>query len=360
MVDWHALTTHYEDPQDIQKNVWDMVIDWLAVGINPNQATLLIQSKVPEIAELHLLLSMVAPIGWLERVPTYKEQKEKLKERDLSTYGFLGYPVLQTADVLVFNADLVPVGEDQVPHIEMSRELARRFNHIFGSEPGFKEKAEAAVRKLGGKNAKLYAELRRKYTEQGDDAALDQARAMLMNNQNITKGDRERLLGYLAGSGRTVLHEPQVLLTETPKVIGLDGQKMSKSYGNTIALREEPEAIEKKMRVMPTDPARVRRTDPGNPEKCPVWDFHKMYSDDETRQWVWEGCTSAGIGCIDCKMSVVKKVQDSLEPVRERAKEYESNPDLVRSIMSDGSETARAVAKETLEEVRQAIGINYR
>lgn len=360
VVDWHALTTHYEDPQDIQKNVWDMVIDWLAVGINPNQATLLIQSKVPEIAELHLLLSMVAPIGWLERVPTYKEQKEKLKERDLSTYGFLGYPVLQTADVLVFNADLVPVGEDQVPHIEMSRELARRFNHIFGSEPGFKEKAEAAVRKLGGKNAKLYAELRRKYTEQGDDAALDQARAMLMNNQNITKGDRERLLGYLAGSGRTVLHEPQVLLTETPKVIGLDGQKMSKSYGNTIALREEPEAIEKKMRVMPTDPARVRRTDPGNPEKCPVWDFHKMYSDDETRQWVWEGCTSAGIGCIDCKMSVVKKVQDSLEPVRERAKEYESNPDLVRSIMSDGSETARAVAKETLEEVRQAIGINYR
>lgn len=360
VADWHALTTHYEDPQDIQKNVWDMVIDWLAVGINPNQATLLIQSKVPEIAELNLLLSMVAPVGWLERVPTYKEQKEKLKDRDLSTYGFLGYPVLQTADILVFNADLVPVGEDQVPHIEMSRELARRFNHVFGSEPGFKEKAEGAIRKLGAQNGKLYVELRRRYTEQGDDEAREQARNMLLNNQNITKGDRERLLGYLAGSGRTVLHEPQVLLTETPKVVGLDGQKMSKSYGNTIALREEPEVIEKKMRTMPTDPARVRRTDPGNPEKCPVWDFHKVYSDDETKKWVWEGCTTAGIGCIECKMSVVKRVQDSLAPVRERAKEYESNPDLVRSIMSDGSEAARAVAKETLEEVRQAIGINYR
>ena len=360
VVDWHALTTHYEDPTDIQKNVWDMVIDWLAVGVNPNQATLLIQSKVPEIAELHLLMSMVTPLGWLERVPTYKEQKEKLKDRDLSTYGFLGYPLLMSADILVFNADLVPVGEDQIPHIEMSRELARRFNHVFGSEPGFKEKAEAAIRKLGAKNGKLYAELRRQYTEQGDDGALEKARAMLIENQNITKGDRERLLGYLAGSGRTVLHEPQVLLTETPKVTGLDGQKMSKSYGNTIALREEPEVIEKKMRTMPTDPARVRRNDPGNPEKCPVWDFHKMYSDEDTRQWVWEGCTTAGIGCIDCKMSVVKRVQSELEPIRERARQYEENPDLVRSIMSDGSEAARNVARETMEEVRQAIGINYR
>lgn len=360
VVDWHALTTHYEDPQDIQKSVWDMVIDWLAVGINPNQATLLIQSKVPEIAELHLLMSMVTPLGWLERVPTYKEQKEKLKERDLSTYGFLGYPLLQTADIVVFNADLVPVGEDQVPHIELARELARRFNHVFGSEPGFKEKAEAAVKKLGSRNGKLYAELRRRYTEQGDDAALEQARAMLNENQNITKGDRERLLGYLAGSARTVLHEPQSLLTETPKVIGLDGQKMSKSYGNTIALREDPEVIEKKMRTMPTDPARVRRTDPGNPEKCPVWDFHKMYSDEDAKKWVWEGCTTAGIGCIECKMCVVERVQAELEPIRERAKEYEENPDIVRSIMIDGSENARAVAKETMEEVRQAIGINYR
>lgn len=360
VADWHALTTHYEDPQDIQKNAWDMVIDWLAVGVNPSQATLLIQSKVPEIAELHLLLSMVVPVGWLERVPTYKEQKEKLKDRDLSTYGFLGYPLLQASDILVFNADRVPVGEDQVPHIEMARELARRFNHVFGREPGFKEKAEAAIRNLGGRNAKLYSELRRQYTEKGDEDALEKARAMLAENQNLTKGDRERLLGYLAGTGRTVLHEPQVLLTETPKVTGLDGQKMSKSYGNTIALREEPDVVEKKMRTMPTDPARVRRTDTGNPEKCPVWDFHKMYSDDETKKWVWEGCTTAGIGCIDCKMSVIRRVQAELEPIRERAKEYEANPDLVRSIMSDGSDAARAVAKETLEEVRQAAGVSYR
>ncbi|HEX6929356.1 MAG TPA: tryptophan--tRNA ligase [Gammaproteobacteria bacterium] len=360
VADWHALTTHYEDPQDIQKNAWDMVIDWLAVGVNPSQATLLIQSKVPEIAELHLLLSMVVPVGWLERVPTYKEQKEKLKDRDLSTYGFLGYPLLQASDILVFNADRVPVGEDQVPHIEMARELARRFNHVFGREPSFKEKAEAAIRNLGGRNAKLYSELRRQYTEKGDEDALEKARAMLAENQNLTKGDRERLLGYLAGTGRTVLHEPQVLLTETPKVTGLDGQKMSKSYGNTIALREEPDVVEKKMRTMPTDPARVRRTDTGNPEKCPVWDFHKMYSDDETKKWVWEGCTTAGIGCIDCKMSVIRRVQAELEPIRERAKEYEANPDLVRSIMSDGSDAARAVAKETLEEVRQAAGVSYR
>jgi len=360
VADWHALTTHYEDPQDIQKNVWDMVIDWLAVGIDPGKAVLSIQSRVPEIAELHLLMSMVTPLGWLERVPTYKEQKEKLKDRDLSTYGFLGYPLLMTADILVVNADLVPVGEDQLPHLEISRELARRFNHLFGNEPGFKERAEAAAKKLGAKQAKLYNELRRQYTEQGDESALERVRVLVTESRNLTKGDQERLLGHLAGTGRTILHEPQALLTETPKVTGLDGQKMSKSYGNTISLREAPESVEKKMRTMPTDPARVRRSDPGNPEKCPVWDFHKMYSDEDTRKWVWEGCTTAGIGCIDCKMSVIRKVQEELAPIRERAAEYEANPERVRAIMVEGSEAARSVAKETLEEVRQAIGINYR
>jgi tryptophanyl-tRNA synthetase len=360
VVDWHALTTHYEDPQDIQKNVFEMVIDWLAVGINPAQANIAVQSKVPEIAELHLLLSMVTPLGWLERVPTYKEQKEKLKERDLNTYGFLGYPLLQAADILVYNADLVPVGEDQVPHIEMAREIARRFNYVFGREDDFETKAESAVRKLGGKNGKLYRELRRQYTQEGNEEALAKARALLSENQNVTKGDRERLLGYLAGIGRTILNEPQPLLTETPKVIGLDGQKMSKSYGNTIALREEPESVEQKMRTMPTDPARVRRNDPGNPEKCPVWEFHKVYSDEETRKWVWEGCTTAGIGCIECKQCVISKVNEELEPIRERAKKFEEDPDLVRAIITDGSEAARDMARETMEEVRQAVGINYR
>lgn len=360
VVDWHALTTHYEDPQDIQKNVFEMVIDWLAVGINPAQANIAVQSKVPEIAELHLLLSMVTPLGWLERVPTYKEQKEKLKERDLNTYGFLGYPLLQAADILVYNADLVPVGEDQVPHIEMAREIARRFNYVFGREDDFEAKAESAVRKLGGKNGKLYRELRRQYTQEGNDEALAKARAMLTENQNITKGDRERLLGYLAGIGRTILNEPDVLLTDTPKVTGLDGQKMSKSYGNTIALREDPESVEQKMRTMPTDPARVRRNDPGNPEKCPVWEFHKVYSDEETRKWVWEGCTTAGIGCIECKQCVISKVNEELEPIRERAKKFEDDPDLVRAIITDGSEAARDMARETMEEVRQAVGINYR
>ncbi|MDX1453822.1 MAG: tryptophan--tRNA ligase [Gammaproteobacteria bacterium] len=360
VVDWHALTTHYEDPQDIEKNTYEMVIDWLAVGISPSQANIAIQSKVPEIAELHLLLSMVTPLGWLERVPTYKEQKENLTERDLNTYGFLGYPLLQAADILVYNADLVPVGEDQVPHIEMAREIARRFNYVFGREPDFEAKAEAAVKKLGGKNAKVYREMRRQYTEEGNDEALLKARALLSENQNITKGDRERLLGYLAGIGRTILHEPGVLLTDTPKVIGLDGRKMSKSYGNAIALREDPESVEKKMRTMPTDPARVRRTDPGDPEKCPVWEFHKVYSDEDTRNWVKEGCTSAGIGCIDCKMRVIDKVNEELEPIRQRAAEFEQDRDLLRSIVTEGSESARDMARETLEEVRNAIGISYR
>ncbi|MCG8435621.1 MAG: tryptophan--tRNA ligase, partial [Gammaproteobacteria bacterium] len=262
VVDVHALTTHYEDPREIGQNVWDMVIDWLAVGINPNLATFAIQSKVPEHAELHLLLSMVTPLGWLERVPTYKEQREKLKDKDLSTYGFLGYPVLQAADILVYKADYVPVGEDQVPHVEMSREIARRFNHIYGREPEFEIKVEAAIKKLGGKNARLYKELLRQYQEKGDEAALDKAQAMLAGNQNITKGDRERLSGYLEGSGRTILIEPEVLLTQVSKMPGIDGQKMSKSYNNTIALREDPKSVEQKIRTMPTDPARMRRTDP--------------------------------------------------------------------------------------------------
>lgn len=360
VADWHALTTHYEDPAIIAESVWDMVIDWLAADINPGAAKLFIQSRVPEHAELHLLLSMITPLGWLERVPSYKDQQERLREKDLATYGFLGYPLLQSADILIYKAGQVPVGEDQVAHVELTREVARRFNHMYGRERGFEEKAAAAVKKLGAKNAKLYDELRKRYQEQGDHAALDTARALIDARQNITLGDRERLFGFLEGGGRIILPEPHALLTPTPKMPGLDGQKMSKSYNNTIALREDPKSIEARMRAMPTDPARVRRTDPGEPEKCPVWALHQVYSSDEVKGWVQQGCRSAGIGCLDCKKPLIESVQTELAPIRERAEQFVKNPALVRSIIAEGCEAARDVARDTLDEVRQAMGLVYR
>jgi tryptophanyl-tRNA synthetase len=359
VADWHALTTHYEAPYDIEQSVWDMVIDWLAAGINPSSATMFVQSHVPEHAELHLLLSMMTPLGWLERVPSYKDQQEKLKERDLATYGFLGYPLLQSADILVYRAGLVPVGADQVAHVELTREVARRFNHLYGKDPGFEEQAEAAIVKMGKKSAKLYRNLQKRFQEQGDDEALETARALIRDQQNITISDRERLFGYIEGGGKVVLPEPQALLTKASKMPGLDGQKMSKSYGNTIALREEPEIVEQKIRTMQTDPQRVRLSDPGDPDKCPVWKLHEVYSDDSTKEWVQTGCKSAGIGCLDCKKPVIEAVLAEQKPIRERAKQYEENPDLVKSIIVEGRERARDAAKDTLEEVRQVMGLSF-
>ena len=359
VADWHALTTHYEEPTIMAQSVWDMVVDWLAAGVDPGSAKLFIQSRVPEHAELHTLLSMITPLGWLERVPTYKDQQEKLRERDLATYGFLGYPLLQSADILMYKATSVPVGEDQVSHVELTREVARRFNHLYGREPGFEEKAEKAIGKMGKKNAKLYREHRRRYQEQGDAQALEVGQALLESQQNISLGDRERLFGYLEGSGKIILPEPQALLTKASKMPGLDGQKMSKSYGNTISLREDLDEVEKKLRTMPTDPARVRRNDPGDPEKCPVWQFHEVYSDDSTREWVQEGCKSAGIGCIDCKGPVIEGVRGELKVIHERAKDYEEDPSTIRNIINEGCEGAREIARETMEEVRKAMGLQY-
>jgi tryptophanyl-tRNA synthetase len=359
VADWHALTTHYDDPQTIESHVWDMVIDWLAAGVDPAHATLFIQSRVPAPAELHLLLSMITPLPWLERVPTYKDQQEKLADKDLSTYGFLGYPLLQGADILIYRASQVPVGEDQVPHIEFTREIARRFNYVFGREPGFEQKAEQAVKKLGSRRAKLYRELRAKYLERGDTAALGTARSLLDETQNLTLGDRERLFGFLEGGGKMILVEPQALLTEAPKMPGLDGQKMSKSYNNTIGLREEPDTVAKKIRTMPTDPARVKRSDPGEPEKCPVWDLHLVYSDEERKAWVQKGCRSAGIGCLECKQPVIDAVLAELAPIRERARDFQEDPTLVRNIVADGVERADKLAQETLRDVRQAMGLGY-
>ncbi len=360
VADWHALTTSYEDTQGINASVWEMAVDWLAAGVNPSSAKIFIQSRVPEHAELHLLLSMITPLGWLERVPTYKDQQEKLKEKDLATYGFLGYPLLQSADILIYRAGLVPVGEDQVAHVEITREVARRFNHIYGREPDFEERAEAAAKKMGKKNAKLYHDLRKRYTEQGDHEALATGRALLESQQNITLADRERLFGYLDGAGRTILPEPQALLTPASKMPGLDGQKMSKSYNNTISLRDDPKQVDQKLRTMPTDPARVRRTDPGDPAKCPVWQLHQVYSDDDVKAWAMEGCTTAGIGCLDCKQPVVDAVLNELRPIQERIVEFGDDPGRVRTILAEGSEAARSVARATLDEVRQAMGLSYR
>jgi tryptophanyl-tRNA synthetase len=359
VADWHALTTHYDTPQLIEQSVWDMVIDWLAAGVDPAQATLFIQSRVPEHAELHLLLSMITPLGWLERVPTYKDQQEKLTQKDLTTYGFLGYPLLMSADILIYRATQVPVGEDQIPHIEFTRELARRFNHMYGREPGFEEKAVAAVKKLGAKKSKLYNELRTRFQEQGDAAALESAKSLLEDLQNLSMGDRERLFGYLEGSGRMILSEPEAMLTQASKMPGLDGQKMSKSYNNTINLREDETSVIKKIRTMPTDPARVRRTDPGTPEKCPVWALHQIYSGADAKQWVRQGCTTAGIGCIECKQPVIEGVLAEQVPMRERAQQYLDDPTLVRNIIADGCEKARRLANETMRDVREAIGLSY-
>jgi tryptophanyl-tRNA synthetase len=359
VADWHALTTHYDTPEIIEENVWEMVIDWLAAGVDPANATIFIQSRVPEHAELHTLLSMITPLSWLERVPTYKDQQEKLASKDLSTYGFLGYPLLQSADILIYKATQVPVGEDQIPHIEFTREIARRFNHIYGKEKGFEEKAEAAIKKLGSKRSVLYEEMRNAYQQSGDEEALDAARSLIEGQQGMSMGDKERLLGYLEGGGKMILLEPEYKLTPASKMPGLDGQKMSKSYHNTISLRESVDVIAKKIKTMPTDPARVRRTDPGDPTKCPVWQLHEIYSNETTQEWVRAGCKSASIGCIECKGPVIEGVLAELKPIQERAAQYAEDPTLVKNIVAEGCEKARKLARETMRDVRDVMGLNY-
>jgi len=355
VADWHALTTGYEDTSGLPQAIREVVIDWLASGLNPGVATLFVQSYVPEHAELHLLLSMITPLSWLERVPSYKDQQLQLREKDLATYGFLGYPLLQSADILLYRPAFVPVGEDQVAHVEVTRELARRFNHLFGREPDFEQKAERAIKELGGRNVTQYRQLRRRFQESGDQAALERARALVDSNTRITVADRERLLGFLAGANVSILPEPQVLLTATPRVPGLDGRKMSKSYGNTIAMREDPDSVVRKLKAMQTDPARVRRTDPGDPDNCPVTELHHLYSDLATQQWSANGCRTAGIGCLDCKKPVIERIVEEVTGMRKRAREFEDNPELVSNLIAEGAEKAREVARATLDEVRRAM-----
>ncbi len=357
VADWHALTSHYDDPRVIESATFDMVADWLAAGLDPNQSTIFLQSQVPQHAELSLLLGMITPLGWLERVPTYKEQQENLKEKDLTTYGFLGYPLMQTADIVVYRANQVPVGADQVSHLEVSREIARRFNHIYGREPGFEEKAIATIKKLGGKMAKQYEALKTAFNQDGDVQALEQAKALVIAAGSLANTEKETLLGYLTGARRTILPEPQALLTPTSKLIGLDGRKMSKSYGNGIDLREAPAVVEQKIKRMPTDPKRARRNDPGNPDDCPVYTLHQVYSNDETKAWVRQGCTTAGIGCLECKAPIVTAINEELAPIQARIKEIDARPNYVKEVLHEGCAKARRVAEETMLDVRSAMGL---
>lgn len=359
VADWHALTTHYENREVIERNVYDMVVDWLAAGLDPEESTIFIQSRLPEHAELFTLLSMGTPLSWLERMPTYKDQMEKLKDRDLATYGFLGYPLLQAADILIYKAAFVPVGEDQAPHVEITREVARRFNHLYGRESNFEALALACLKKMSKADSKALEAARKSFQETGSVVSLEQGEQLIEGCGALGTADRERLSGYLRGTGRTILQEPQALLTEVSKLPGLDGDKMSKSYGNTIAMREEPAEVERKIKRMPTDPQRVRRTDPGNPQRCPVWQFHKVYSPAETQAWAQQGCTTAGIGCLDCKQPVIESIQREQSVWRERAESFLSNPKQIQWIMEVGTERARAVARETMHEVRDAMGLTY-
>src|SRR5688572_29128656 len=358
VADWHALTTDYDNPGKLQQHIHEMVVDWLAAGLDPDRAAMFVQSDVLGHAELHLLLSMITPLSWLERVPTYKDQQAQLKKKDLATYGFLGYPLLQSADILIYRPAFVPVGEDQVAHVEITREIARRFNHIYGRDAASPKLVKAALGRLPAEQREQYGALRRGFQEGGSVGALAEARTLVAAAAGLADEQRELLLANLEGEHHRLLPAPEALLTPSPKVPGLDGRKMSKSYGNTIGLTEEPASIEKKIKGMTTDPARVRRTDPGNPEKCPVWDLHKLYSSDETRAWVWQGCTTAGIGCLDCKKPVIERICADATVMRERAAPYLANPGRVNEILAAGDAKANVVAEQTMQVVRSAMHLS--
>jgi len=326
VADWHALTTDYADTSRLKENSIDVLLDWLAAGLDPAKCVMFIQSHVPAHAELHLLLSMITPLGWLERVPTYKEQKDNIKGKDLDTYGFLGYPVLQSADILIYKADFVPVGEDQVAHVELTREIARRFNAFYAY-------AQPVVTETTG--------------------LTPQQRELLISSGTEITPDTDYIFP------RTVFPEPQSLLTPAPRLPGTDGRKMSKSYDNAVMLTDPEPVVRQKLKTMVTDPARVRRTDPGNPDVCPVGDLHKIFSGQETIAKVNEGCRSAGIGCIECKSWVADALVKILNPMQERRRKYEDNPRLAWDILEAGSARAREVAGATMDEVRKAMGLDY-
>jgi tryptophanyl-tRNA synthetase len=326
VADWHMLTTGYENTLDLRQDTWEMVTDWLACGLDPSKATFFVQSRLPEHAELHLLFSMVTPLSWLERVPTYKEQLENIRDHDINTYGFLGYPLLQAADILMYKANYVPVGEDQVPHVEFTREVARRFNLAFGE---LKRGTEDSLYQL-------------------QPAELAQFRAYSLD-------EKAELVNMGALRILPIFPEPEVLLTSSPRLPGTDGRKMSKSYNNAIFLTDTPEVVSKKLATMLTDPARKRRTDPGNPDVCPVFDLHKIFSSQGTIDRVNRECRTAEIGCVDCKKLAAGHLNVFLAPIQERRKPYEQNPQEVWDVLEGGTAKARAVAQATMREVRAAV-----
>jgi tryptophanyl-tRNA synthetase len=346
IADWHALTTHYADTSQVPQNTREVTTDWLSVGLDPEKSTLFLQSLVQDHAELHLLLSMITPLGWLERVPTYREQIENLKDKDLGTYGFLGYPLLQTADIVIYDADLVPVGEDQVPHVELSREVVRRFNTAFGRVNWKKAGAKAIVelaKELGVGVAKEDAK---------SDANCQRLEAALAP---LPLDHRHSLLANADVPIQQVLREPHAMLTETPRVPGTDGRRMAKSYGNAIWLSDPPDAIRTKSRAMMTDPQRVRRTDPGRPEVCPVFAYHQLFSDSGTIARVDRECRTAEIGCVDCKALMADSLVRWIEPIQARRRELEAQPQRVWDILDAGSAKARRVTRKTMRRVREAV-----
>ncbi len=361
VADWHALTTDYADTSQVRANTLEIATDWLAAGLNPERCTMFVQSAVPDHAELHLLLSMVTPLGWLERVPTYKEQLENIKDKDLHTYGFLGYPLLQSADIVIYDADFVPVGEDQVPHVELTREIVRTFNGYYWGDVKrelFSDQNRASLTSiLHSKDAKSAGLV--------TGPAMTQEERLEIAREDIRRQVREEgLANFKKRIGqkhrkffnfKKVLVEPAAMLTETPRILGTDGRKMSKSYNNFISLSESDESIRAKAKVMMTDPARKRREDPGNPDVCPVFSWHKLFSPSETIAWSDQGCRTAGIGCIECKAAMADNLIRWIEPIRSRRREYETNPDRVSEILRAGSKKARKAAGKTMRRVREAI-----
>jgi tryptophanyl-tRNA synthetase len=336
VADWHMLTTGYDNTLDLRQDTWEMVTDWLACGLDPNKATFFVQSRLPEHAELHLLFSMVTPLSWLERVPTYKEQLENIRDHDINTYGFLGYPLLQAADILMYKPKYVPVGEDQVPHVEFAREVARRFNLAFGEL----DPTPNAVRLRMTRDSS------------------DRAEALARMTQLFREGSLEQRAGWLndgLGAVIPIFPEPEALLTSAPRLPGTDGRKMSKSYGNAIFLTDSREVVSKKLAGYMTDPARKRRSDPGNPDVCPVYDLHKIFSAQETVERVNRECRTAEIGCVDCKKLAAAHLNAFLAPIQERRKPYEQNPQEVWDILESGTGKARAVVQATMREVRAAV-----
>jgi tryptophanyl-tRNA synthetase len=356
VADWHALTSDYADTSQVAQNTIEIATDWLASGLDPAKSTMFMQSAVPEHAELNLLLSMVTPLGWLERVPTYKEALENVKDKDLHTFGFLGYPVLQSADIVIYDADLVPVGEDQVAHVELTREIVRRFDFFYGFriKPELFAAANMPFLLRHAHDAKILPSNGKTFTDEQKRELVNifRTRALEQGVDNFLDSTKD--YGHFF-SRSAILREPGAMLTQTPRIPGTDGRKMSKSYGNFISLSESDESIRTKTRAMITDPARKRRNDPGNPDVCPVYDWHKLFSPPETLAWSAEGCRTAGIGCIECKTAMADHLIRWIEPVRARRAEYAAHPDKVLHILDQGTEKSREVAVKTMSRVREAV-----